>query len=80
VDLPLEAEASIDVFGGQRAQALVNFAVVLDKDDVPDFENVRIVLVDEVRGVALATNAVIVDLSTGTTRAAFTLKTEINWR
>jgi len=78
VDLPLESETGIDVFGGQRSQALVNFAVVLDKDNVPDFENVRIVLIDEVRGVTLATDAVIVDLSTGTTRAAFSLKTTTN--
>jgi hypothetical protein len=61
-DQSLEAHAGIDVFGRKGAKRAVVFAVELDEDVVPDFQNVGIVLVDEMGGVSAA-YAIIVDFA-----------------
>jgi hypothetical protein len=61
-DETLEAHAGVDVFGGQIAELAIRFAVVLDKDNVPDFENKGIVLVDEMCGIP-ASDAVVMDFA-----------------
>lgn len=62
-DEPLETHAGVDVLVGQGAEGGIGLPVVLHEDVVPDLEHVRVVHVDEGRGVATA-DAVIVDLTT----------------
>ena len=57
----LEAHARVDVLCRQVAQRAGRFAVVLDKNDIPDLEDVGVVLVDELRHEAPA-EAIVVDL------------------
>ena len=53
-DHALEAHAGIDVLGGKVAEGAVGFGVVLDEDEVPDFNAEIAVGVDELAlGVAL---------------------------
>mmetsp|Transcript_6447 Transcript_6447/g.19110 ORF Transcript_6447/g.19110 Transcript_6447/m.19110 type:complete len:1096 (+) Transcript_6447:257-3544(+) len=63
-DEALEAHARVDVLGGQGPQLPRGLAVELDENEVPDLEHVRVVHVDETRGVAPA-DAVVVDLGAG---------------
>ena len=58
----LEAETSVDVFGGKSSELAGRFTVVLNEDDVPDFENVRVIHVDEMSSIS-ATDSVKVDLA-----------------
>ncbi len=44
----LEAHAGIDVLGFQGFKGAVGFAVELHEDEVPDFDDLGVVLVDEV--------------------------------
>lgn len=67
-DEPLEAHARIDMLSGQRAQRGILFSVVRHEDIVPDFEDVRVVHVDEVGGVAAA-YAVVVNFTARAARA-----------
>ena len=51
-DKALEAHACVDVLRGEGTERPVGLAVELDKHVVPDFEDIRVVFVHEVRGVA----------------------------
>ena len=66
-DETFETEAGVDVFVGKRSQAAVGLAIILDKDVVPDLKNVRIILIDEMGGIAAA-DPVVVNLGAGTAR------------
>jgi hypothetical protein len=61
-DQSLEAHTGINVFGWKRAKGPVVFAVELDEDVVPDFQDIRIVLVDKMSGVSAA-YAIVVDFT-----------------
>ncbi len=63
-DEALEAHAGVDVLVGQGAEGAVGLAVELDEDEVPDLEDIGVVLVDQVGGFAPA-DAVEVDLGAG---------------
>ncbi|KAI5309940.1 hypothetical protein KEM55_002081 [Ascosphaera atra] len=64
----LVAHAGVDVFGGEGLEGGVRLAVVLDEDVVPDLKDIRVVLVDERRGIA-APDPVVVDLAARAARA-----------
>ena len=51
-DEALEAHAAVDVLLGQRLETAVGLAVELHEDQVPYFQHVGVVLVDEVGRVA----------------------------
>ena len=51
-DESLEAHSAVDVLLGERLEAAVGLAVELHEHEVPDLQNVGVVLVDEVRRVA----------------------------
>src|SRR5262249_57326234 len=59
----LESHAGIDVLGGQRGQALVRVAIILDEDQVPYFDDLRHALVDQL-ATGLVVRAINVDLGT----------------
>ncbi|KAI3487195.1 hypothetical protein L1887_48905 [Cichorium endivia] len=63
-DEALEAHAGVDVLCGEGPQGAVVLAVELHKDVVPDLDDVGVVHVDEVCGVAAA-DPVVVDLGAG---------------
>ena len=52
----------------QRSKRLVRFPVELDEDNVPDLDDIRVVLVDQVCGVS-ASNSIVMNLDAGTARA-----------
>src|SRR5207253_2326827 len=60
----LEAHARIDMLRRQRRQLAVLAAVELDEDEVPDLDDIRRPLVDEL-AAGLAGRAVDVDLGAG---------------
>lgn len=66
-DESLEAHSSIDVLVGQRSERAVGLSVVLHKNVVPDLEDVRVVVVDEVGGISVS-DSVVVDLAEKGTR------------
>jgi hypothetical protein len=51
----------------ERAEGAVNLAIELDKHVIPNLQDIWVVLVDKVGGIA-STDAVVVDLAAGTTR------------
>ena len=59
---PLEAHAGVDMLGGQRLERAIRLAIELDEHMVPDLEHIGVARVDEMRGVAAAADAVVVNL------------------
>mmetsp|Transcript_29027 Transcript_29027/g.40434 ORF Transcript_29027/g.40434 Transcript_29027/m.40434 type:complete len:200 (+) Transcript_29027:2036-2635(+) len=57
----LKPHARIHVLGGKRFELSASFTVVLDENQVPDLDDVRVVHVDELARVA-APNSVIMEL------------------
>ncbi len=55
------------MFGGERVEGVGVFAVVLDKDEVPNLDDGGIVGIDEIGGIA-ASKPVVVDLSARSAR------------
>jgi hypothetical protein len=67
----LQAETAVDVLLWQQLQLGRRLAVELDEDKIPDFEDVGVVHVDEMGGVA-ATDAVKMNLRARTAGARLT--------
>ena len=69
----LEAHAGVDDVGRKPLKAAVGLAVVLHEDEVPDLDDLRVVLVDELAAGCLCLlgvrAAVVVDLRTGSAGA-----------
>lgn len=61
-DQSFKAHAGVDVFRGKGTKRPIVFAVKLDEDIVPDLQDVRIVLVDEMTSVS-ATYAIIMNFT-----------------
>ena len=61
-DETLEAHSRIDVFGWERAEGTVFFAIELHENVVPYLENVGVVLIDEMRCVP-SPNSVVMNLT-----------------
>jgi hypothetical protein len=49
----LEAHSSVDVLCRQRSEGPIIFAVELDEDVVPDFEDIWVILIDQMCCVAV---------------------------
>lgn len=48
----LKTHTSVNVFRRQSLESTIMFTVELDKNVVPDFQNVRVILVDELGGIS----------------------------
>lgn len=75
-DESLETHSSVDMLGRQRSKAAIVLSVVGHEDVVPDFEDVRVVLIDEVSGVSTS-DSVEMDLATRPTRTNSTHLPEV---
>lgn len=58
-DESFESHACVDVFGWELVECVGVCAVELDEDEVPDFEYVWVVVVDEVCGVSVSDSVVV---------------------
>ena len=69
---PFETHPRIDVFGGQRLERTVSLTVELHEDQVPDFNHLRVVVIDQRRPVHLSPFSLVtqveVNLRAGTAR------------
>jgi hypothetical protein len=65
-DESFEAHACVDVFIGEGPEGSVCFAIVLNEDVVPDFEDIGIVLVHEMGSISAA-DSVVMEFCTWTT-------------
>eukprot|EP00001_Collodictyon_triciliatum_P040514 07290_2 len=65
----LKAHSRVDVLGRQKSQAGVGLAVELDKHKIPDFKDIRVVTIHQVRSVAVS-DAVVVDFCAWAARSS----------
>jgi hypothetical protein len=70
-DETLETHSRVHVLGRQRAQGARRLAVVLDENVVPDLEDIGVIGVDEVCGLA-TTDSIKVDLTAWSARSSRT--------
>ena len=61
-DDAFEAHAAIDVLLRQRTQRFVRLAIESHEDEIPDFEDIGVVHVDEMRGVPSTADSIVMDL------------------